>query len=695
MENSRSFRLFFLLLAFTNCFSYTNAYKIGVGIADVTGPSAGVTFMGYANIEQKGNGIHLRLFSRAFVIDNGSKKFVFVSVDCGMIGSGLRKQVLRRLQQKYKDIYNENNVMISATHTHSGPGGYLMDFLFDVSVLGFISETFNALVKGIVLSIERAHKHQINGRIFRTDDTLLNTNINRSPTAYIQNPESERLKYKYDVDKHMVQLKFVDTNNKAIGMISWFAIHPTSMNYTNRLVSSDNVGYASVLFEKKMNRKHNLIGKGPFVAAFASSNLGDVSPNIVGPRCQITGVECDMHTSKCPGNQEHCVAAGPGNNIFESTKIIAERLYKKAFELWESKGEEITGSIHSVHQFVHMPSQSTEYEDPNTGEKLKVHGCLPAMGHSFAAGTTDGPGLFGFKQGETMPNNPLWNALTNTIATPSENQTKCHGIKPILLTTGEMNFPFEWQPTIVSTQLARIGNIVIACVPGEFTTMSGRRLRSALRMKLQLQQDTDVIIAGLCNTYSDYITTPEEYQVQRYEAASTIYGPYTLPLYIKQYELLASMLESDEIDPGPSPPDLTKHLISFLPPVMYDSTSWGTQFGECTKQPPAYVRVGNTVSVKFISGHPRNNLRLESTYLTVELFTGNWTVIATDANWETMFIWERISFLWGTSEVEIRWQVQPEVKNGYYRIRHFGSTKSVYGQIENYTGTTQVFKVVK
>lgn len=60
------------------------------------------------------------------------------------------------------------------------------------------------------------------------------------------------------------------------------------------------------------------------------------------------------------------------------------------------------------------------------------------MGHSFAAGTTDGPGLFGFKQGETMPNNPLWNALTNTIATPSENQTKCHGIKPILLTTGEV-----------------------------------------------------------------------------------------------------------------------------------------------------------------------------------------------------------------------------------------------------------------
>ncbi len=76
-----------------------------------------------------------------------------------------------------------------------------------------------------------------------------------------------------------------------------------------------------------------------------------------------------------------------------------------------------------------------------------------------------------------------------------------------------MHFPLEWQPEVVSTQLVRLGNTVIACVPGEFTTMSGRRLRSALKTKLNLEKDYDVIIAGLCNTYSDYITTPEEYQV--------------------------------------------------------------------------------------------------------------------------------------------------------------------------------------
>lgn len=59
----------------------------------------------------------------------------------------------------------------------------------------------------------------------------------------------------------MVQLKFVDTQGKPMGVINWFAVHPTSMNYTNKLISSDNVGYASILFEKKMNPKKTLIGK--------------------------------------------------------------------------------------------------------------------------------------------------------------------------------------------------------------------------------------------------------------------------------------------------------------------------------------------------------------------------------------------------------------------------------------------------
>jgi hypothetical protein len=40
--------------------------------------------------------------------------------------------------------------------------------------------------------------------------------------------------------------------------------------------------------------------------------------------------------------------------------------------------------------------------------------------------------------------------------------------------------PTYRQPSIVDIQILRAGQLVILCVPGEFTTMSGRRLRQAV-----------------------------------------------------------------------------------------------------------------------------------------------------------------------------------------------------------------------
>lgn len=53
-------------------------------------------------------------------------------------------------------------------------------------------------------------------------------------------------------------------------------------------------------------------------------------------------------------------------------------------------------------------------------------------------------------------------------------------------------------------------------MPGEFTTMSGRRLRQAITKKIVDMggnSNSKVVIAGLSNVYTNYIATPEEYQV--------------------------------------------------------------------------------------------------------------------------------------------------------------------------------------
>lgn len=105
--------------------------------------------MGYAQLSQKGEGIHLRQFSRAFIVDDGQKRVVFVSVDAGMIGNAVKRAVLQHLNKEFGNMYNHKNVLISGTHTHSSPGGFLTHLLYDLPCLGFIKETFNALVLGI------------------------------------------------------------------------------------------------------------------------------------------------------------------------------------------------------------------------------------------------------------------------------------------------------------------------------------------------------------------------------------------------------------------------------------------------------------------------------------------------------------------------------------------------------------------
>lgn len=445
--------------------------------------------------------------------------------------------------------------------------------------------------------------------------------------------------YNFNTDRKLAQLRFADENSTIIGAINWFAVHPTSMNNTNKYVSSDNVGYASILLEKEYNKGY-LTGKGPFVGAFASTNLGDVSPNIMGPRCEFTGAECDLLSSKCPKDAGQCFASGPGRNMFESTKIIATRIYRAALDLLQREsGEEVSGPVGFAYQTIDMTVQRGVYSNPETNQLLRVDGCYPAMGYSFAAGTTDGPGMFTFEQGTTTEN-PLWNLVRDFIAIPTEEDKNCQFPKPILLAAGRATYPYEWIPKIVPTQLLRIGNVYMTAVPGEFTTMAGRRMRRRLAaiVKDTFGVEGTIIIAGLSNLYSSYVTTPEEYAIQRYEGASTLFGPNTLPIYLRQYgQLMQSLLANETLEKGPPLPILDNKQISLNLPVVYDGHPLRKDYGYVLEQPLVLYEHGDTVSANFVSGNPRNNLMHENSYFYVERKQndGSWKAYLTDADWDT------------------------------------------------------------
>jgi neutral ceramidase len=108
--------------------------------------------MGYADPQQTTGGIHIRQYSRAFIIvdENSGKRVCIVNVDVCMISQIVMLQVVQNLQSIYGDIYTEKNVLLSATHTHSGPGGFLQYFLYNIPDNGFVRQSFDAIVNGIV-----------------------------------------------------------------------------------------------------------------------------------------------------------------------------------------------------------------------------------------------------------------------------------------------------------------------------------------------------------------------------------------------------------------------------------------------------------------------------------------------------------------------------------------------------------------
>ena len=83
------------------------------------------------------------------------------------------------------------------------------------------------------------------------------------------------------------------------------------------------------------------------------------------------------------------------------------------------------------------------------------------------------------------------------------------------------------------------------------------------------------------------------------------------------------------------PPNIDRHIEFNKTGINFDKIV-GYHFGDCIEQPASSYITGNRVSAKFVSGHLRNNLMLESSFLTVERQEGDtWVTVARDAEWET------------------------------------------------------------
>jgi neutral ceramidase len=641
-------------------------FLIGSGIYDITGPAAEVGMMGYGSLTQQTEGIHTRLRSRAFVILSpcNDKRVAVVSADLGQLFQAVKQQVVERLRARYGDLYSDANVLLSATHTHSGPGGYSHYALYDLTTFGFIPQNFEVIVEGIVQSIVRAHDNLAEGSPRMAAGELTGASRNRSPEAYRLNPAEERARYPGDTDNRMTLVRFTQQGGKEIGLINWFAVHATSMGNTNHLISGDNKGYASALFERARGTLYTR--PDTFVAAFAQGNEGDVTPNILGG------------------------TNGGGADDFEDTSLSAHKQYQRAEELYASATTPLTGGVDYRHMHVKMDQVVVEARFADGRARST---CPAAIGISMLAGAEDGP-AYGREGVSCDTIRDLFGGFVCAVS-----QTECQGSKPIILEMGRMR-PYPWSPEVLPLQLVTVGNLALVAVPFELTTMSGRRLRETVRERLAPAGVTEVVIAGLSNAYAGYVATREEYAKQDYEGASTHFGPWTLAALQQEFARLAEALVANTaVPPGPVPRDLRDEQLTLQPGVVFDDkVLWATFGGVVSGKDarPGYGP-GETVSVTFWGGHPKNDPRIQNTFLRVQRREGaGWTDVAYDWSWETKYHWKRVYCLptLGCSHVTVEWSIPPGTPAGTYRLVHGGEWKSGWdGKVRRYSGRSREFTV--
>ncbi|HSP77071.1 MAG TPA: neutral/alkaline non-lysosomal ceramidase N-terminal domain-containing protein, partial [Myxococcaceae bacterium] len=519
-----------------------------------------------------------------------------------------------------------------------------------------------AIVDGIYQSIVRAHDNLAPGSIRVASGDLLDASINRSAEAYLRNPSPERAQFSYDTDTRMTLLRLQGDDGREVGLINWFAVHATSMGNDNLLISGDNKGYASYLFEKLKGT--NYTAQRTFVAAFAQSNEGDVTPNI------------------------HGGTNGGGANDFESTELSGGKQFNLARTLYDTASTPLTGGVDYRHAYVKMDEVQVA---PQYTDGLWRTTCEAAIGDSMLAGAEDGPG-FGSEGSSCESIHDVWSAFNCTFFT-----TPCQGEKPITLEMGTMT-PYPWTPEVLPLQVVKLGNLALVALPFEPTTMTGRRVRQQVLAQLAPVGVDQVVIAGLSNAYAGYLTTREEYAKQDYEGASTHFGPWQLAAVQQEVDKLASALRTGtSVAPGPTPRDLRNEQSTVQTGVVYDDKLLWVDFGSVVSDARASYTRGETVSVKFWGGHPKNNLRRQDSFLRVQRKSGtSWVTVAHDWDWETKYRWQRYDCFptYGCSHVTTEWRIPADATPGTYRLRHDGDWKSGWdGLIRPYSGTSREFTV--
>ena len=561
----------------------------GFGRADITPPPVGgVT--GYGPEGRPSEGYRHRLYARALLLeDEGGERLAIVTLDLPFVSPFIHRSVAEWTRGALR--IGADRLILSATHSHSGSGHFMAVRPYDeqaASISGFDPAMAEFLIARIDSALSRASRDMRPARAAWAMDSVWKRTRIRSLEAYERNnppftsrwpPPTGLTRNESLIDPTWTMLR-VDQLDSAsgryrpAGAFSVFAIHGTGNSNGNALFDGDVHALMERGLEAHMDSLRGL--ERSFAPAsvhlVAQSAEGDVSPNFTPEtRCPVPRLRRLRRPGgpRSPPAPEGYVDAPPdemGTCLRTGRELVArlgDELTGRAIAIFDglsrTMARESAGRVRIARVFEAIDM---------TGDGQDNAPCpVPRNGTASAVGGDDGYTrllnwkLLGF----------IAMGFEEGGAAVDPKNDGCHRPKRVLLGRAQTIVAGKFGlPRVAHLTVMRVGGMILGTVPAEVTTTAASRMRDAMvRGARRTGAHADsVVLVGLTNGYMHYVTTPEEYQLQHYEGASTIHGPSSSVVLARALERLAGLLPAlgspsptAEVPPLTAYPGVRKRIL--------------------------------------------------------------------------------------------------------------------------------------
>lgn len=209
----------------------------------------------YAFWFKPGAGTHDPVMARALVLQSGERRVLWLTADLVAVEPDLVSELSERLRARGRRY---DVVILSASHTHSGPGAFSRSRLFGFVALDrLVPEIRELILEALTRAAVHADTARAPARVGTGRGEV--TGVTRSRVGLPLDPE-------------VGVLKVVRADGRPIALVWNFAIHGTALGPSNLLLSADVMGAASGVVEAALG----------VPALYTNGAGGDVSPALHG-----------------------------------------------------------------------------------------------------------------------------------------------------------------------------------------------------------------------------------------------------------------------------------------------------------------------------------------------------------------------------------------------------------------------------